>query len=459
MNFDVRGKKILIMGLGLHGGGVGTARFFADKGALLTITDIRTQDQLKESITKLEEYKGVTYVLGRHRKSDFLHADLIIKNPGVPPTSPYLAFARSRGIPVTTDIDIFLRQCPAIIIGVTGTRGKSTTCFLIFKFLEIFFATDQHNNKRRVFLGGNIRTSVLDFIDTVTSRDVVVLELSSFQLDDLEHNSWHDEAVSKKSPHIAVVTNILRDHLNWHADMKSYIAAKKIIFKYQKKNDILFANGSDPIVRKMTARASSHVTFPQLAKKFTLIVDAHLGSHYRSSVALAIAVATHFKVSSTIVTSVLQKFNGLPGRQEHVACIRGVYFINDTTATIPHASIAAIKRFRLLAKKAHLILIAGGSDKQLRFSEMAHIIFNSVDHLILLPGTATELLLCEFAKKKIRDKILSLKKAESMEQAVSMAMMFAKKGDYVLLSPGAASFGLFNNEFDRGDRFIAAVNK
>lgn len=460
MSFDFRGKKILIMGLGLHGGGVGTARFFAQQGALLTITDMRTQDQLKASIATLKEYKGITYVLGRHRKSDFIHADLIVKNPGVSPTSFYLAYARHNRIPITTDIGIFLRQCPATIIGVTGTRGKSTTCFLIFKFLELFFSKNHRNSgkdRKRVFLGGNIRTSVLDFIDTITPRDIVVLELSSFQLDDLRHDSWRDESVSRKSPHIAVLTNILRDHLNWHTDMKSYISAKEVIFKHQTKNDMLFANGSDLIVRTMATRASSHVIFPQMPRKFIPIVDANLGYHYRSSVALAIAVAGHFKIPSGIIASVLNKFNGLPGRQECITRIRGISFINDTTATIPDASIAAIKRFRPLARKARLILIAGGSDKRLIFSEMADMILTSIDHLVLLPGTATQQLLRELAKKKNKNKTLSLEKAESMEQAVSMAIAFAKKGDYVLLSPGAASFGLFANEFDRGDRFVTAV--
>ncbi|MEK7074584.1 MAG: UDP-N-acetylmuramoyl-L-alanine--D-glutamate ligase [Patescibacteria group bacterium] len=456
MSFDVRGKKILIMGLGLHGGGVGTARFFAKQGALLTITDLRTQDQLKTSIAALKKYKGITYVLGRHRKNDFLRADIIIKNPSVPPTSPYLVFARNNGIPITTDVSIFLRQCPATIIGVTGTRGKSTTCFLIFKFLETFFNAHRKKNSPRVFLGGNIRTSVLDFMDMTTSRDVVVLELSSFQLDDLAHDSWDNTSAKRRSPHVAVLTNILRDHLNWHTNMQSYIAAKAMIFKYQKQSDILFANGSDKTVKKIIASAPSRVKCPQLAKKLTPIVDANLGSHYRSSVALAIGVGTHFNIPQAMMTSILHAFKGLPSRQELTAQIKGISFINDTTATIPDASIAAIKRFRLLAKKSHLILIAGGSDKQLKFFEMAHLISLSVDYLILLPGTATNQLLHELTKKKISH-VFSLQKTESMQEAVRIAMALAKKGDYVLLSPGAASFGLFANEFDRGNQFVAAV--
>lgn len=457
-DIDVHGKKVLIMGLGLHGGGVGTARFFAKLGALVTVTDLRTQEELKESIAKLKNYKAIRYALGGHRKRDFLRADIIIKNPGVAPTSPYLALARDKGIPITTDVGIFLRQCPATIIGVTGTRGKSTVSFLIFKFLEAFFKTHRAKGRQRVFLGGNIRTSVLDFMDMVTPRDVVVLELSSFQLDDLACDSWDRTSVIKrKSPHIAVLTNILRDHLNRHGSMQSYMAAKAVIFKYQTSRDVLFANGSDTMVKKVIAKAPGQIKYPRLAKKFVSLVDTHLGPHYRSSVALAIGVGTHCNVPEAAIASVLRGFRGLPGREEIIGCMKGVFFINDTTATIPDASIAAIKRFRLLAKKSCLMLIAGGSDKQLQFSEMARAINAFVDHLILLPGSATNQLLGEMIKKKNSKKLRSLQKAESMRQAVSMAYALAKKGDYIVLSPGAASFGLFANEFNRGDAFVAAV--
>lgn len=457
---NVKGKKILIMGLGLHGGGVGAARFFAERGARVTVTDLRTEAQLEPSLAKLKEFSAIFYVLGRHRESDFLHADLIIKNPGVPPTSVYIKLAREKGIPVSSDVSIFLRECPAIIIGVTGTRGKSTTCSLISRFLEAHFKKDKKQKNRRVYLGGNIRTSALEFIDTVTSRDIVILELSSFQLDDLARDSWKENIGARKSPHIALITNILRDHLNWHGTMSEYIKAKSIIFSHQTRDDVLIANGSDLVVKKMVKSAKSHVIFPRLASEFKTMVDANLGTHYRSSTALAIAAALHFDVPKTTITSVLKKFQGLPGRQETIAHIQGVTFINDTTATIPDAAIAALTRFRLRTEKHCLILIAGGSDKKLQFSEFAQAIHHYVDHLILLPGTATDQLLCSMKKiEDIHSPMRSLQTVPSMEQAVSSAVSIATKGDYVVLTPGAASFGLFANEFDRGDKFIVAVKK
>ena len=186
------------------------------------------------------------------------------------------------------------------------------------------------------------------------------------------------------------------------------------------------------------------------------IVDNNLGSHYRSSVALAIGVANHVGVPRAIIESTLTNFHGLPGRQELIATIRGVSYINDTTATIPDAAIAAIQRFRMKVKQSNLILIAGGSDKKLKFSQMAEAIRHDVDHLITLPGTATEQLLLKLTHTKKSAK-LTIQNAESMKHAVTLASGIAASGDYVLLSPGAASFGLFANEFDRGDKFVAAV--
>ena len=211
------------------------------------------------------------------------------------------------------------------------------------------------------------------------------------------------------------------------------------------------------IVKKIAGRAPSRVVFPRLPHTMQPVVDKNLGIHYRPSVALAIGVCRHLGVSDASIRSVLKNFYGLPGRQELVAAIKGVRYINDTTATIPEASIAAIKRFSILAKKARLILIAGGSDKKLIFSEMAEAIGRNVYHLILLPGTATERLRAELAKREKSTSRISVQEAGSMAQAVSMAHTLGAKGDYVLLSPGAASFGLFSNEFDRGDQFVEAV--
>lgn len=430
--FRFRGKRVLVMGLGLHGGGVGAVKFLAKNGAKITVTDLRRSCDLESSLRELRSISSIKYVLGRHRKKDFVSPDLIVKNPGVFPDSFYLKIARKHGVKVTSDIGIFLRYCPAKIIGVTGTRGKSTTSYLIWKLLKTKYP--------RTFLAGNIRKSVLTLMGKLRKEDIVVLELSSFQLADL--------AQERISPNVAVITNILRDHLNWHGTMQKYIAAKSIIFKYQQKTEYLFINPLDALLRKIALRVPAKTIYPKLQKKFKKIIDQNLGKHYRSSANLAIAVAIFFNVKSENIMQILANFTGLEGREEYIGNFHGIKVINDTTATIPEATINAIKRFRPLADK--LILIAGGQDKKLVFKTLVPYLKKMVDNLILLPGTATQKMTRALKKK---DYILVL----SMDEAVQKATKLASPGDYILLSPGAASFGLFQNEFDRGNKFVASV--
>lgn len=464
----LREKRILVMGLGLHGGGAGTVEFLARHGAKIAVTDLRTARELAPTLKTLKYIKGIRYILGRHRVSDFRAADLIIKNPGVRRDNSYLQDAARHDVPTTSDVGIFFDLCPGRIIGITGTRGKSTTTYLIWRMLKTKF--------RRVHYGGNIRRSVLTLLPAIKKGDFIVLELSSFQLQDLE--------AEKKSPHIAVLTNLLRDHLNWHRDAREYREAKSAIFRWQKPSDYLFYNGEDAGVRRMASHARSRVmAAPPLAARLRAVIDQNLGAHYRISAGLAVAVARHFGVSDAAIEKTLRAFKGLEARQETIAVIRGIHFINDTTATTPDATIAAIKRFRALAGSRHkLILIAGGSDKKLDFTEIARAIRQSIDELIFLPGTATLQLKKELMKRHAqrvrpetinsflrddRHKNVSLDTADqeniydvtSMKDAVRVANKLAHKGDYIVLSPGAASFGLFLNEFDRGAQFVKAVKK
>lgn len=438
---DFKGKKVLIMGLGLHGGGAATVRFFAKHGAKITVTDLRSRQELAPSVAALKNIRGIKYVLGIHRAKDFKEADLIIKNPGVSQDSKFLKLARRLRIPITSDMGIFFaclrRQANAnaTIIAVTGTRGKSTTAYLIWKFLKTKFP--------RVYLGGNIRKSVLEFLGALKKNDKVVLELSSFQLADL--------AGEKKSPHIAVLTNIYRDHLNWHKNMRDYLAAKSVLFKFQNLHDYLFANPQDKRVRLLAKDAPGRVVFPKIPPDLRQIAAKNLGEHYISSVALAAVVAKHFGVSHASIKKILQKFSGLPERQEEVANISGVRFINDTTATSPDAAVAALRRFRPIAGKNKLILIAGGQDKKLDFKELVKEINKKADAVVFLPGTATKILSKKVPKSKWQI-------AASMSYAVKKAWRQAQKGDVILLSPGAASFGLFLNEFDRGKKFVEAIH-
>ncbi|OHA02548.1 MAG: UDP-N-acetylmuramoylalanine--D-glutamate ligase [Candidatus Sungbacteria bacterium RIFCSPHIGHO2_02_FULL_52_23] len=437
---DVRGKHILIMGLGLHGGGAGAVEFFVRQGARVTVTDLRTRRELTPTLRALARLKGVRYVLGEHRAEDFLAADLIVKNPGVRRDSPHLKEALARGVPVTSDIAIFFALCPAQIVGVTGTRGKSTTTYLIWQILKTKFGS-------RVHYGGNIRRSVLGILPEIKKDDLVVLELSSFQLMDL--------TVEKKSPAVAVLTNIMRDHLNWHRGMREYTQAKSVVFRYQHARDVLFIPAGDDALRRLAAKAPGRVSEVRLPMSLQDAVDRNLGAHYRPAATLAVGVARHFGVAPAAIARTITAFKGLESRQHMIGTVRGVHFVDDTTATIPPATIAAIRRFRGRAGADHkLILIAGGQDKKLDFGAMIAEMKKSADAVVLLPGSATDRMMRELRSKKQE---LRIKKASSMKQAVHTAYRMARRGDYILLSPGATSFGLFLNEFDRGEQFARAV--
>jgi UDP-N-acetylmuramoylalanine--D-glutamate ligase len=406
-----KGKKVLVMGLGLNGGGVGVAKFFCNQGAVVTVTDLKTKEQLSASVSKLRRLK-IRFVLGGHKEQDFIDADLIIKNPDVPSTSPYLEIARKNNVSVESDISLFLKEAKIFTIGVTGTKGKSTTASLIWHLLK--------SKYKRVFLGGNIGVSPLEFLPKIKKDDKVVLELSSFELDDLE-----------QSPNIAVVTNIMPDHLNRYTSMAEYIQSKKIIFRYQNENDILVLNSDDPIVKSFSKEAKSKVFF--------------------SSGQLAIKVAEILGVSEKSIARSMKSFKGVSSRQEFIKEIRGVKYFNDTTATIPEAVIFAINSFSKKFPKAKLIFISGGQNKGLSYIKLSNEIKKKVGELIMLPGTASEKIKEGLGEFKDFHEVLS------MRDAVKKASKIAKRGDVVVLSPGAASFNLFKNEFDRGSQFIKFV--
>ena len=439
---NFKDKKVTIIGLGLHGGGIGVAKFFSQLGAKVLVTDLRSKEELKESLEKLKG-KSIKYVLNQHRPEDFINTDLVIKNPAVPGKSKYLQIAKEHGIPIETDIGIFFELCPAPIIGITGSKGKSTVATLIAKFLARKYP--------KVVLAGNIRTSVLRKLKKIDKETLVVLELSSWQLAGLKPHG--------KSPDCSLITNILPDHLNRYRDINEYIEDKKLIFKFQKSKNTLILNYDDEVVRNFAKEAKSEVIYygqeyetdklPEIRNEIQL-----KGEHNLSNVLAAIAVAKLYNISDKSIKKVLRKFKGIEGRLELVRIINGIKYINDTTATIPEATLAALNSFPL---NKQIILIAGGNDKNLNFSQLAEMINKRVKSLILLEGTATDKLQKEMTKSQVE----IVGPFNDMEQAVSQAQARAEEsasgGDIVLLSPAATSFGLFRHEFERGDAFIKAV--
>lgn len=472
---NFKDKKITVMGIGLHGGGVGVIKFLAAQDAKVLATDLRSKEELKES---LEILKGlpVEYVLGEHRMENFIETDMVIKNPGVQEDSEFLKAARDKKIPVESDIGIFFELCPAPIIGITGTKGKSTTAAVLTQILSKKF--------HQVILAGNIRFSVLEKLPEITKDSLVVLELSSWQLADAKEH--------KISPSVAAITNILADHLNRYKNFEDYIADKKVIYKFQTSKDYLFLNYADPILRNFAPEAKSKVYFysangdellqaklpklnqePRLGayvkgdkiyfganhEKVCTLKDIKLaGQHNLNNALAAISIAKLYDIPNQKIKLALQKFEGLEGRLQIIAEIKGIKYINDTTATAPDAARAAIdtiseqylKQDETEPKK-HIILISGGADKNLNFAELGKIMNEKCKLIILLPGTATTKI------KKSLDPETPISRASDMAKAVTLAAKLARPGDTVLLSPGCASFGLFRHEFERGEAFNAAV--
>lgn len=455
------GKNVLVMGLGVHGGGLGVARFMASHGANVRVTDLRTADKMQGSIDALaRDGVPVDYVLGEHREEDFRWADIVIRNPAVPRESPWLRLARDLGKPIEMEIGIFLKLCPAPVIGVTGTKGKSTTTTWTWEMVRRW--------KPGAILAGNLRVSALEALPLITENTPVVLELSSFQLEGLE-----DTGVS---PHLAAVTNLSPDHLDRYKGMEDYGAAKKHIFTHQdaRKGDWVVLNAADPVVSTWSKDAPAGVAWfgPDrpggrlpgafvtregilwraadnepvfLAGKAEISLQ---GAHNLLNAACASALAILLGTPVEAVREALREFRGVADRMEYLGALGGVKFINDTTSTAPASTVAALDSIQ-----GPVVLIAGGAKKNLDFAELAPVVAARALGVVLLDGTATDLMEREFREAGVN----ILARYGDFEDAVKDAWRAAPPGGTVLLSPGTASFGMFLNEFHRGERFREIV--
>jgi UDP-N-acetylmuramoylalanine--D-glutamate ligase len=437
-----KGKKITVMGLGLLGRGLGDARFLAEQGAELIVTDMKSPEALASSVSQLSGFKNVSFTLGKHELSDFRGRDFILKAAGVPLDSPFVAEARRNNIPIEMSTSLFAAFTPATVVGVTGTRGKSTVTHLLHEILSkaapaVF---------GQVFLGGNVRgVSTLPLLTETKKGDVAVLELDSWQLQGF--------AERRLSPHVAVFTTFLPDHLNYYkAGMGAYFADKAAIFHNQKPDDIL-------VVGEQVAESQFFKEEQKAGKVPGKIVVANAdtlpeswqlrlpGAHNRYNAGLALAAARALGVPDEISRKAIEEFAGVPGRLQLTGESGGVSFYNDTTATTPDATCAA-----LAALDKNVVLIMGGADKGLDMSGLLDELPLHSKNIILLPGTGTDRIMPEI--KRLAVPVIAV---ASMSEAVAKARALAKTGDKILLSPGFTSFGLFANEFDRGDQFNAAV--
>jgi len=426
-----RDKRITVIGLGLLGRGVGDARYLAECGAGLIVTDLKSQEQLAESTAQLKEFKNIKFVLGEHRLEDFNNRDFILKAAGVPLDSPYIAEAKKNNIPVRMSADIFAEISGITCVGVTGTRGKSTVAHMVHSILKMA--------GKPALLGGNVRgVSNLELLKEVTPEHIAVLELDSWQLQGFGE--------AKISPHIAVFTTLYPDHLNYYKnDLDAYLVDKANVFLYQEPEDVLILGKqcAPTIVDKYGSKIESKINVVDELKLPNTWVLRIPGQHNRYNAALALAAARAMKIPDNISRCALESFTGVPGRLELIAEKKGIKIYNDTTATTPEATLAALTAL----DAAHSVVIAGGTDKNLILDGLVAKL-KDAKRVILLAGSGTERIRGEFPDAPVYNALVP---------AVEDAFAQARTGDNILFSPAFASFGMFKNEFDRGDQFNAIV--
>ena len=450
---DLRGKRVLIMGLGLHGSGIASARYASQQGAIVRVTDLRSAEILEPSLASLAGLP-VEYVLGKHRNEDFLWAEVVIHVPGVRRDSSYLSVARENGARVEQEIALFFEGCPGKIIGVTGTRGKTTTTTLIHHILRA--------NGMRTVIGGNVSgVETLSLLPTISHETYVVLELSSWQLEGL--------ASHKISPFVSVMTNIFPDHLDTYTGMEEYTEAKANIFRYQHESDLAIFNYDNPWTRHLGEEANAETWYtslerwgsfardiPQHTIPFTFYETPMIGKHNLENIMLATTTARLLGVPDEVIGTTVRHFHGVAQRLEEIAVVKGVYYINDTTSTTPVAGRVALNAF-----DAPIVLVAGGNTKILPLEDWPETIVKKCRDVILLKGTGTNELLPaikEAAQKLgIVDPVRGV--FDDFTAAMDAAISRTHEGDVLLFSPGFTSFGMFLNEFDRGDKFVAYVHK
>jgi len=448
---ELRGLKATVMGLGLNGGGLATARFLAERGALVTVTDMKDEAALSEPLAALDGLP-IRFVLGRHELSDFEGADLVVKNPAVRPDSPYIRAAKA----VETDVSLFLRFSSSPVIAVTGSKGKSST------------SSAAHHALVRAgipaLLGGNISISPLSFLDRTGPGVPVVLELSSWQLADMK-------GLGVLRPRIALLTSIMPDHMNRYRSMDEYVADKRLIYADQDASCWTICNADQDWGRSFAAETRGGVRWyssedrglpgawllPAGEGRLGMFRDSPSsepeeilgprllvpGEHQRMNLLAAALAARLHGVEAETVRNAMADFPGVEHRLEFFAEKGGTRWYNDSAATIPQAVGAALESF-----EGPIVLITGGTDKNLDF-EPVRAAYRRPRLTILLSGSGTDKL------KPILDRegLAYLGPYDDLGRAVAEAVSRSLPGDTVILSPGCTSFGMFLHEFDRGRKF------
>ncbi len=453
-NQYLKGRKVAIIGLGVSN--IPLIEYMRKYKANVTVFDNRTIEEIDKSVMdKIVEY-GMEFSIGRDYLSKLKGFSLIFRSPSCLPNTKELVEEEKRGALVTTEIEMFMELCPGKIIGVTGSDGKTTTTTLIYEIIKA--------KGYNCYLGGNIGTPLFTKVSEMTPDDIIVLELSSFQL-------MHMTI----SPSISVITNISPNHLDYHTDLEEYIEAKKSIFKSQTEEDTLILNFDNPITREFGKEAKSKVIYfsDQVKLENGFIVDdgtikfcennlrKHilntrdvllLGKHNYQNICAALA-ATKTLVDEETAKQAILKFKGVPHRLELVKeDSKNVRWYNDSASSTPTRTISGIKSFY---KK--VILIAGGYDKNLDYTPIAKPIVEGVKTLILMGTTKHKIYNAVIKELEAQNKKLDIYEAMSLDEAIEIANEVSNQGDIVLFSPASASFDMFKNAYQRGDIFREKV--
>jgi UDP-N-acetylmuramoylalanine--D-glutamate ligase len=433
---NLSGKRITIMGLGHFGGNIAAIRYLHQKGARLCITDLKSKESLKDSLDKISDCNPESIHLGSHRESDFVDTDLIVVSPAVPPTNHLIQFAINNQIPVTTELNLFWQINPAPVIAVTGSNGKSTTSAMIHSILL--------KAGYRSHLGGNIGKSLLGKVHEINEDDIIVLELSSFQLEYL--------STLNPAPLISVITNFSPNHLDWHGSLENYQKAKQNISKWQDENQftVIPENDGNLSSWKTSAMTISVPLNNELKNSVSIP-----GEHNLWNATLASAATSLLNVSKEDISEGLKKFNSLPHRLEKVLIFKQREFYNDSLATTPESSIAAIRSF-----DNPVYLIAGGYDKQVDLKKFSDEISKNVLGVALIGDTAE--IISQHLKENQNMPSTILEKTEvcpSLETAIQKVWSWSSPKSVILLSPGCASYDQFSNFEERGDCFKKLVQK
>nr|MBC7245874.1 UDP-N-acetylmuramoyl-L-alanine--D-glutamate ligase [Chloroflexota bacterium] len=468
--WNLKGKRVTVLGLGREG--TALTRFLVEQGAHVTVSDLKDASQLQPVLAQLNGMP-VRYFLGGHPQ-EILDCAVLFVSPGVPLDAPIVVEARRRGLTLSSESRLFCRLCPALIVGITGSSGKTTTSTLVAKMLE--------KGGHTVHLGGNIGNPLINRLPLIRPSDIVVMELSSFQLDffdPLFGAQPHGDLVSPLfppggwSPPIAAVLNITPNHLDRHPTMEDYIAAKQKIVRYQRPRDHALLNLDDAVAQSFATHCLGRIAFFSLSRQVPLgaylkgdslvlrsegretavcsVGEIRLrGRHNVANMLAACAIANLLSVPVQAMAEVARTFAGVEHRLELVCKWRGVWYYNDSIATSPERAIAALNSFA-----EPIVLLAGGRDKHLPWTDWADLVRQKVVHVIVFGEAAA---LIERELYKLGGQVPPVHHAESLAHAVQLAAELAKPGQVVLFSPGGTSFDAFRDYAERGETFKRLVH-